>query len=177
MEALKLYNIRFTGLKNGFHDFDYEIKGDFFKAFEGSLIQEAELKVALTLERKTNGLDLHFKTTGFLTLPCDRCLQAVNVPVSDESELLVKFSANPAESTESIWYLPTTAWEINVGQYLYETLNLLMPLRVSCEVGESGHCQSDFESLMQKYDGSKADSEESSDVDPRWEKLKNLKLN
>jgi len=177
MEALKTYDIRFSALKNGFHHFEYEIDDAFFKAFDGSLIQNARLKVDLELERKTNGLVLQFKTTGDLLMPCDRCLREVAIAVADESELVVKFSANPGESTEDLWYLPLTAWEINVGQFLYETISLLMPLKVECEAENSGNCQKDFETLMQKFDGSTAAPEEDGDIDPRWEKLKNLKLN
>jgi uncharacterized protein len=178
MEALKAYDIRFSGLKNGFHYFDYEIDGSFFSAFEGSLITDARLQVQLELERKTSGLVLAFKLTGELFLPCDRCLERVGMPVAGTADLVVKLTADPGENTENLWFLPLTAWEINVGQFLYETISLLMPLRVACEAGNSGACQQDFENLMQKYDGSTAKTEESDEVaDPRWEKLKNLKLN
>lgn len=177
MEALQSYTIRFSGLKNGFHDFAYEIGGDFFKHFNGSLIEKAQLKVALELERKTSGLVLQFKLTGELEMPCDRCLKQIQVPVTGDAELVVKLSADPGESTDNLWFLPITAYEINVGQFLYETISLLVPLRALCRPEDSNSCQADFEALMQQYDGSAAKVEEDGDIDPRWEKLKNLKLN
>jgi len=177
MEALKAYTIRFSGLKNGFHYFDYEIAGDFFKLFDGSLIENAGLQVALELERKTSGLVLQFKLTGWLEMPCDRCLKHIQVPVTGDAELVVKLSADPGDSTDNLWFLPITAYEINVGQFLYETISLMVPLRALCGPEESNSCQADFEALMQQYDGSAAKEEEDGDIDPRWEKLKNLKLN
>lgn len=177
MEALKAYTIRFSGLKNGFHYFDYEIGGDFFGHFNGSLIENAGLQVALELERKTSGLVLQFKLTGWLEMPCDRCLKQIQVPVTGDAELVVKLSADPGESTDSLWFLPITAYEINVGQFLYETISLMVPLRALCGQDNSDSCQADFEALMQQYDGSVAKEEVDGDIDPRWEKLKNLKLN
>lgn len=177
MEALEAYDIRFSGLKNGFHYFDYEIGGDFFQHFEGSLIKDARLQVSLELERKTSGLVLAFKISGALMLPCDRCLEQIAVPVNDKVSLVVKLSADPGESTDNLWFLPLTAWEINLGQFLYESISLMMPLRASCEAGDSGACQQDFEAMLKKYDGSTAQVEENKEMDPRWDKLKNLKLN
>lgn len=177
MEALQAYTIRFSGLKNGFHYFDYEIGADFFKLFNGSLVDSAHLKVALELERKTSGLVLHFKLTGELEMPCDRCLKEIQVPASSEAELVVKLSAEPGDGTDNLWFLPSTAYEINVGQFLYETISLMVPLRALCGQENSDSCLADFEALMQQYDGSAAKEEEDGDIDPRWEKLKNLKLN
>ena len=71
MRKLKDYTIPFVGLKLGKHQFEYEIDNEFFEHFEYDEFNGANVKVDLTLEKKTTMLELTFKASGTVNLEFD----------------------------------------------------------------------------------------------------------
>ena len=64
MKALREYQIPYVGLKIGIHEFNYQIDGKFFEAFEGSLISDCQVHVKLELEKKETLFILNFFIDG-----------------------------------------------------------------------------------------------------------------
>jgi len=182
LEALSAYKLRITGLGLGFHTFDYEIGASFFAAFPGSQLTDGKLSLVLEVEKKTSSLILQFRIRGEIVLPCDRCLADVPVKIDTHAKLVLRMSTTPGKPDDDLVWLPITAYEYDFAPYLYETIHLQLPLKVSCDLGQNKGCQADFENLLSKYSGATAEEaaeEERADeapVDPRWEKLKNLKF-
>ena len=181
MEALHAYKLRFSSLNLGFHTFEYDVDASFFSHFPGSLITVGDLKVTVEVEKKTSALHLQFGIKGQIELPCDRCLSPVMVTVASTAKLVIRLSGQPGEDDDDLIWLPLTAYEYNLAPYIYENIHLNIPLRVSCEMGPNKSCRADVEALLSKYNGEAAEEaaeEEKTDgpIDPRWEKLKNLKF-
>ncbi len=59
------YIIKFTSLKDGYHDFNYKIGNKFFEHIEYSEIKEAEIVVNLSLEKKSTMIKNLFTTKVF----------------------------------------------------------------------------------------------------------------
>ncbi len=181
MEALHAYKLRFSSLNLGFHTFEYDVDASFFGHFPGSLITDGDLKVVVEVEKKTSALHLQIGIKGQIELPCDRCLASVRVPVESSAKLVIRLSGQPGEDDDDLIWLPMTAYEYNLAPYIYENIHLNIPLRVNCEMGPNKSCRADVEALLSKYNGEAAEEaaeEEQTDgpIDPRWEKLKNLKF-
>eukprot|EP00657_Telonema_sp_P-1_P012086 TRINITY_DN8328_c0_g1_i1.p2 TRINITY_DN8328_c0_g1~~TRINITY_DN8328_c0_g1_i1.p2 ORF type:complete len:108 (-),score=24.62 TRINITY_DN8328_c0_g1_i1:40-363(-) len=56
LKKFKEFDIQFVGLKQGKHQFDFEIKQKFFDAFEFEEFNDANVHVDLTLDKKSTCL-------------------------------------------------------------------------------------------------------------------------
>ena len=58
MKSLSPYLVKFSGLKEGVHLYDFEIGKKFFKNFDYYDFADANIKAILELEKKTNFIKL-----------------------------------------------------------------------------------------------------------------------
>lgn len=137
MEASKQYTIAYKGLGNGSHDFEFRVSGELFREFENSEIKDGECDVQVRLERADSMLTLDVVIEGDVVVACDRCLEDCTVPIDFEGQLLVKFSDEVEEyDGEVMWLLPVES-EIDLMQYIYESIVLSLPYQ---RVHPEGEC-------------------------------------
>ncbi len=115
MDRLRNYSISFKGLKEGKHLFSYEIGAEFFELFEQPLVEKGSIKAEVELNKSSALLTLTFKVKGEIETVCDNCLEALTLPVENESLMYVKFGEEYSEPTEEIIVLPQDEHEINVA--------------------------------------------------------------
>lgn len=169
--VLKAYDIPFTGLSLEVHQFDYLVEDAFFEALEYSEIRQGTVKAHIELEKQETMLVLNFTFSGQVQLPCDRCLDPLEIPVSGEERLIVKFGESWEEESEEVLVIPQSEYKINVAQYLYEYISLALPvqrLHGDKEDGTSG-CNPEVLKKLESH-------REEEQSDPRWDALKNLKF-
>jgi len=173
------YNIEFKGLKEGLHDYQFEVNDKFFVHFEESLVDNGEVSVKVELEKRSAFLKLSFALEGWLELVCDRCLDSYQQDVSLETELFVKFGEEDEfeDGDNVIWVLPEEH-AINLTQIIYEYVTLSIPLRHvhPDESGENG-CNQEMIDRLNNITQFDAEDDEEEEIDPRWAALKNLKNN
>ncbi len=127
MAILDKYILKFKGLSAGTHHFEYTVDDDFFTQFEGSDIHRGLVKVTVDLLKQPNMLTLDFRMTGEVTVPCDRCLDEFPMPVEYTGTLLIRFAEELPESDgEVLWLYPVES-EVNLAQYIYESIVLSLP--------------------------------------------------
>lgn len=171
MNNLKDYVISFRGLKFGNHEFDFQITDSFFELFEFSRAQKGNLTLKVILTKTENLLKLNFDFKGNVNVICDSCGDDLNFPVDFTQNLIVNFSDQAQEDSDEIIFLPNSAYEINLAQFIYEFVNLALPMRLTHQEDEQGNptCHraelGEFEDLK----------ENENEVDPRWDALKKLK--
>ena len=172
------YNIEFKGLKEGLHEFEYKIQKSFFEHFEESLVENGEVDVKVTLEKRSAFLKLHLKIKGWLELECDRCLDNYRQKVKQSTELYIKFGEKEFEEGENvIWILPQEHY-LNLAQIIYEYISLSIPLRHVHPKGKDGKRACNQEMLMKLKNYMQPEEEQDDTIpDPRWDALKNLKNN
>ena len=86
-------------------------------------------------------LTLDVNVDGSVVVECDRCLEDCNVPIHYEGQLLVKFSDEVHEyDGEVIWLLPMED-EVDLTQYIYESIVLALPYQ---RVHPDGECNPDM---------------------------------
>jgi uncharacterized protein len=175
MNRSEKYSINFGSLSIGIHEFMFEISDEFFEQFENSIIQKANADVLITLERKDTMLLLDFTIQGAVNLPCDRCLEPLNVEVEGYNELVVKFGEEEGEESEDVIVVPHKSYELNVAQFIYEYITMMIPLRNIHPYDENGKslCNPDALEAIEKY----RFHEEEKKADPRWDALKNINPN
>ena len=78
-------------LSPGVHEFEYLLENKFFVDIDGTEVQKGKVKVNLTVKRTSMVFDMNFQLEGIVYVPCDRCLDDMELPVSTQNKLVVKF--------------------------------------------------------------------------------------
>jgi uncharacterized metal-binding protein YceD (DUF177 family) len=166
---LKEYLLSFSDLKIGEHCFDFHVDSTFFENFPESEITQADVKIALVLDKQEGMLVLYFDIEGFVGVICDRCLDEFRFPVETKEKLIVKFGKDYEELSDDIVVLPIKSHSIDLQQHLYEYIMLTLPMqRIHPDLpdGSSGCNQVMLEHLNAVKNTSQAD--------PRWDALRGL---
>lgn len=170
----KDFDIPFSGLKLGTHQFDFEIVDTFFTMFDNSEVKKAALKVAITLNKKSTLLDLDFDLSGHVELPCDTCADNYFQELNEQFNLIVKFS-DLVESTESdeIIILSTREHTLSLAQSIYEFIHLSLPSKRSH--ANEKDCNQEMLENIKQFEIKEHTEKEEIEIDPRWASLKNIK--
>ena len=175
MKPLKEFTIPFVGLKQGLHQFEYQIGNPFFEHFEYDDFNASAVRIELEFIKKTTMFELHFKASGTVNVNCDVTNEPFDLEIKNEFFLVIKFGDEYNNENEEILIIPYGEYEINVQQYIYELIVLGVPSKRVHPGVEDGTLQSDIleklEELSLKEETLENNSEE---TDPRWDKLKNL---
>lgn len=166
MKALQEFEIPFMGLKEGIHDYAFDIDAEFFESFEYSELKKGQIHVDIIMERKERMLIFNFSINGLLELPCDRCLAPMELEIKGNERLIVKFGQEWEEESEEVIIIPETESRIDISGFIYEYIMLMIPYkRVHPE--DENLCD---ESMVKKLEQHSATGS-----DPRWDALKELK--
>lgn len=177
MSDLKEFVINFGSLPNGEHEFDFEIDDSFFQHFDNSIIQKGNVDVLVVMEKKETMLLLDFTMEGVVTVPCDRCLEDLDLDIEGYNELIVKFGEEGEESSEEVVVLSPKEYELDVAQYIYEFLSVMIPMRNVHDEEENGQgCDPEVLKEIEKH-LAKETPENEQPIDPRWDALRNINPN
>lgn len=168
------YLISFSGLKDGEHKFDYLIDDAFFKNRDYSEVKSARIETDVLMTKSTNLLVFDVKMEGTIQVECDRCGDEFPFPVWGERKLIVSLTNDRFDEGDDIVSIPLESSEIDITQYLYEYIILLLPQRrihPDKEDGSSG-CNPEAIKMLDRLSAREDDKS-----DPRWDALKNIKQN
>jgi len=170
----KEFVIIFGHLAPGEHEFEFEVNDTFFQKFENSVIQKGKVDVLVVLEKKDNMLLLDFTMEGEVIVPCDKCLEDLSLDIEGYNELIVKIGEVNEELSEDVIMISSKETEIDVSQYIFEFLTLMIPMRnVHGENEGEPECDPEILKEMEKH----LSQEQPPSNDPRWDALKNINLN
>ncbi|MDH6341788.1 uncharacterized metal-binding protein YceD (DUF177 family) [Parabacteroides sp. PFB2-12] len=179
------YKIDLKNLPQGVHEYRYLLDNMFFVNIDGDEVQKGKVDVVLTLKRTSVAFEMDFELSGTVMVPCDRCLDDMELPVETKSRLVVKFGKEYAEESDEIVVIPEEEGAINLAWFLYEFVALAIPMK---HVHAPGKCNKSMSSKLKKHTASSSDEEEDDVVDtdnsldegqadatdPRWDALKGL---
>ena len=174
MRKLKDFTIPFVGLKQGNHQFEYEIDNEFFEHFEYDEFNSANIRIDLLLEKKSTMMELTFKASGTVNVFCDLTNEPYDQPIDSELFLVVKFGETYNDDNEDLLILPHGEYEVNVAQYIYELVVLAVPSKRIHPGVLDGSLKSEVLDKLEELSPKEKESKEEEDIDPRWNKLKNL---
>jgi uncharacterized metal-binding protein YceD (DUF177 family) len=174
MNNLKAYLIPFIGLKIGKHQFDYQVDNTFFAHFDYDEFNDASVKVSIILEKKSTLLELEIKHKGTVNVPCDVSGEEFDLAIKGNLKLVVKFGDAFNDENEELLIVPHGEFQINVAQYIYESIVLSVPLRRIHPGVKDGSLTEVIEKLESLAPKENKESEQKNEIDPRWENLKKL---
>jgi len=165
-----MYIISFRGLKEGEHQFEYEIGSTFFEVYPYEEILDADVKVHLKFVKKSTLLELDFTIEGMVKVACDLSNEIYEQPINGNLDLIVKFGEVYNDENENILIVPFDAYEIDVSQFIYESIILALPTKRVHPGVQDGTLKSD---ILDKLEALKP-KEKNNNIDPRWDTLKGL---
>ncbi len=176
MKPLKEFTIPYVGLKVGKHHFDFQIDKTFFEYFEYDDFNAVDIKTELLFAKKTTLLELIFQISGYVNINCDLTNEPYDQPIDGDYKLVVKFGDEYNDEFEDIVILPHGEYEINVAQYIYETIILCIPAKRIHPGVEDGTLDSDILKKLEELSPKDLEEKEatSEEIDPRWNTLKKL---
>jgi uncharacterized metal-binding protein YceD (DUF177 family) len=166
--------IPFIGLKIGKHQFDYQLDNTFFAHFDYDEFNDASIKVSVVLEKKSTMLTLEIKHKGTVNVPCDVSGEEFDLAIKGKLNLIVKFGDTYNDEHEELLILPHGEFQVNVAQYIYESIVLSIPLRRIHPGIKDGSLTDVIEKLEALAPKENKTIEQNNDIDPRWENLKKL---
>lgn len=161
----------------------------FFANIDGPEVQKGKLKVVLSVKKTSRAFDLDFQIEGVAYVPCDRCLDDVEIPVCTSEKLIVKLGREHGSEGDNIIIIPEDEGDINVAWLIYEFIALAIPMK---HVHAPGKCNKTVTGKLSKHLRTDADDDRDDDmgdisddvitddeeteapVDPRWNELKKI---
>ena len=181
MLAGKEYIIQFVGLPIGKHEYEFSAGDKFFEHFEYSEVKQGNVTVRMTLLKQSTMLSLDFNISGTVKVNCDLCTEEFDLPISGEYKLIVKIGGSVSgDEDDDIITISATEHELDLAQYIYEYIVLSLPIRRVHPPDANGNstCNKEMLARVQQYLTDKSgDAPGEPGTDPRWNQLKNIKLN
>ena len=158
MCSLESYKIDLKGVKEETMSLDFDLNDDFFGALDGSQLEHGALHVSVSIRKMAGFFELLFHTEGSVVVTCDRCLDDMDQPIDTDNKLLVKLGDTYSEEDDTI--------TVDENEGILD-ISWFAP----------GKCNSAMTQKLEELSGAvRSGEEEEEAIDPRWEKLKNLKV-
>ena len=163
--------VKFSGLKEGIHNFNFDIGKKFFESFEYDDFIDVDILTKLKLEKKINMLNLDFFFSGKVKVPCDLTMEPFYIDIKTDYSIVVKFAENKHSTDDKIIFLSTGTSNIDISTIIFETIVLEVPQKRVHPGIKDGSLKSE---ILDKLEDLKPKELFLNKRDPRWDKLKEL---
>jgi uncharacterized metal-binding protein YceD (DUF177 family) len=170
---LELLKIDLNALKQGETPLQWELDDSFFQQLEGAQLQCGSLHVSGSIRKAVGFFELHLHTVGTVEVTCDRCLEAMRQPIEADLDTTVKTGTEDSYDDDVIT-VDETRPVLDTAWLIYESIALAVPIR---HVHQPGDCNVAMSEKLEELSAARSSDADAQDhVDPRWAKLKNLKV-
>ena len=133
--------IPLNGLASGKNDFSWHAGKEFFDAFENTEILDADLGVAVMVEKSGRYIGVDCAVDGDVVVSCDRCLEDLKMPIGTDIMLSIKFGDEDSvedhqEGERETVFVPEGDAEYDLSQIIYDYVCLALPMQRHHEEGD-----------------------------------------
>lgn len=154
------YKVQLAGLADGHYEQDFEIDTTFFKNMENPDILSADIHVHMDMEKKHDAYDCTFHCRGVLQVPCDRCLDPLDIDVDTTYHIVIKYGEAYDDASDDVLVIPYSDAYLNVAYLLSDTILLTIPLR---HVHPMGKCNRAMAAVLSRH-GAHTDDEQADEA-------------
>ena len=172
-KQLNEFLIPFIGLKLGKHTFEYQIDNAFFENFDFDEFTSSSIKIIAVLEKKSTFMELNLKHEGTVNVACDTTGEPFDLAVRSKIRLVIQFGEAYNDDNDELLIIPHGEHQIDISQFIYEMIVLSVPLKREHPGVANGSLKSPALELLKSLEIKRIIAEEQ-DLDPRWDKLKQL---
>ena len=149
----------------------------FFLNYGSQDFKNCNAVVKLELDKKPGFMLLKFDIDGSIDISCDRCGNPLTLRLWEEFKSMVKLVDNPDEMNEQeedpdVYYIGRGESHLHLADWIYEFINLSIPLQKMCSPDEIGgpQCNKEVLAKLAKIEVEKQDA-----VNPLWKGLEKFK--
>ncbi len=173
MKELKKYSIEYKKFGLGNHKSIINIDDNFFKLFDYSEIEKANIKIEVDFEYKNAGILFDLKISGTINTVCDICLEEFDMEVKGKHSFKAKFGEETLdyEDIDDEIIVSRNDDSIDLSKHLYDFIILSLPIKKVHPKDENGNrtCNPEFLKKLSEFE-----TKQEKITDPRWDKLKNI---
>jgi uncharacterized metal-binding protein YceD (DUF177 family) len=170
---LEQFKINLKALKQDETPLQWELDGSFFQQLEGAQLQSGSLHVSGSIRKAVGFFELQLHTVGTVEVTCDRCLDLMRQPIGADLNTTVKLGTEDSYDDDVIT-VDETQSVLDTAWLIYESIALAVPIR---HVHQPGDCNVAMSEKLQQLSAARSsDADAQDNIDPRWAKLKNLKV-
>jgi len=168
--------IQFGGLKEGVHNFVFEINKEFFDLIEYAELSNSNMKIDFELNKMSSMLVFKFVANGTVELVCDRCLDEFDYQIDFDETIFVKFGEENQEIEADVILLKTGSTEIDILELIYQLIMVYLPIKKIHPDDVDGNSTCNPQ-MLERINGTDFENELEQEevVDSRWNELKKLK--
>jgi len=171
------FEIAFVGLKPGVHHYEYKVDNKFFAHYGQQDFTNCNAVVKLELDKKSGFMLLKFDIDGQVDVACDRCGNPLPLQLWEEFKIMVKLVDNPEQMNDQeedpdVYYISRGESHLHLADWIYEFINLSIPLQKMCAPEEVGGPQCNKE-VLEKL--ASIESTGKKETNPLWKGLDQFK--
>ena len=170
LECLK---VDLKGLKDDDTSLVFDLDDTYFGALDQAEVKKGSLHVSVSIRKASGFYEILIHEAGTVIIPCDRCLDDMELPVDTDSRLTVRLGSKDSEDGDTI-VVDENEGILDLTWIIYESVALAIPIR---HVHAPGKCNTAMTEVLEELSADRSSDEESDQaIDPRWEKLKRLNI-
>ncbi len=168
---LESYKIDLMALAQGGTTFSYVLDDQYFEAIDAPDVKRGNLTCLLSVNRIADVYELSFCTKGVVYIPCDICLDDMELPIDANDKLVAVLGEGNSESDDMVT-VDENEGILDVSWFIFECIDLHLPIR---HVHAPGKCNPAMIEKLKEHSAARSGEEDVQDVDSRWEALLKLK--
>ena len=173
MCSLECLKVDLKGLKDDETSLVFDLDDTFFGALDEAEVKRGSLHVSVSIRKASGFFEFLIHAAGTVIIPCDRCLDDMEQPVEADVRQVVRLGSENSEDGDTL-VVAEDEGILDLTWIIYESVALAIPIR---HVHAPGKCNTAMTNVLEELSADRSSDEESDQaVDPRWEKLKNLKI-
>ncbi len=175
MSKIDDYSIKFLGLSEGIHRFDFHVNKNLFSQYGDGIIEDADINIKVELHKNVRFMSLSFDIKGQFSTTCDRCLDTLNLNIDYSPALHINFGDYTSDLTDidDVMTLSRSEEELDLSKHFYDYIMLNIPIQKVHSEENGGKCNEEMLAQIEKYEIGNNNVEQD-EIDPRWDKLKHL---
>ncbi len=171
---LETFKIDLKGMKTDEQSLEFDLNDEFFKALDVSEVNGGALHVSVSIRKASGFYELLFHTEGTVTVPCDLCLDDMDLPIMTDNRLVAKLGTETNTEDDDVVIVDENEGMLDTSWLIYEFVALAIPIK---HVHAPGKCNSVMTQKLEELSGAVRSSEEvAKEIDSRWEALKKFKI-
>ncbi|MBQ3766581.1 MAG: DUF177 domain-containing protein [Bacteroidales bacterium] len=167
------YIIPLNGWAAGEREYRWQAGIKFFQKFDNSEILDADVAIVAKAVKSGHYIGVDLDVQGSVTVPCDRCLEDLTLPVDAHPSFSVKFGEETVseeemrEGSREILLVDASDTDLDLSQAIYDYVCLSLPMQ---RVHAEGKCNPD----TVKFLSQEPENEEAAETNSPFAALKGL---
>lgn len=148
MGKFDAYNIQLKSIPVGKSEVEFHLDNNFFELLGDVEIRKGDLTARVKVNKTTKESELTFELEGKVVVLCDRCLDEMDQPIKANGHLIVRLGKEFKDDGDEIVVVPEEQGFINVLWFLYEYIELAVPIK---HVHPFGQCNKGMASKLSEH--------------------------